>query len=78
MGRFRRGDLIHRLLERLPEIAPHARHVHLLGADPGILDEAIGHLRDDAVTEATRRQAYEWADAAIEAIRSKRSAPSSR
>lgn len=38
------------------------------GADPGILDEAIGHLRDDAVTEATRRQAYEWADAAIEAI----------
>ena len=38
------------------------------GADPGILDEAIGHLRDHAVTEATRRQAYEWADAAIEAI----------
>ena len=32
------------------------------------LDEAIGHLRDHAVTEATRRQAYEWADAAIEAI----------
>ncbi|CAN5224956.1 double-strand break repair helicase AddA [soil metagenome] len=25
LGRFRRGDLIHRLLERLPEIAPDAR-----------------------------------------------------
>ena len=25
LGRFRRGDLIHRLLERLPEIAPAAR-----------------------------------------------------
>jgi len=25
LGRFRRGDLIHRLLERLPEIAPEAR-----------------------------------------------------
>jgi len=25
-------------LTRIPEIAPHARHVHLLGADPGILN----------------------------------------
>lgn len=38
------------------------------GADPAILDEAIGQLRDHAVTAATRRQAYEWADAAIAAL----------
>lgn len=38
------------------------------GADPAILDEAIGQLRDHAVTEMTRRQAYEWADAAVAAI----------
>ncbi|MFT4213179.1 MAG: polyprenyl synthetase family protein [Microbacterium sp.] len=38
------------------------------GADPAILDEAIGQLREHAVTEATRRRAYEWADAAISAI----------
>lgn len=38
------------------------------GADPAILDEAIGQLREHAVTQATRRQAYEWADAAVAAI----------
>ncbi|PZU47603.1 MAG: geranylgeranyl pyrophosphate synthase [Microbacterium sp.] len=38
------------------------------GADPAILDDAIARLRDDPATEATRRQAYEWADAAVEAL----------
>lgn len=38
------------------------------GADPAILDEAIGRLRDHAVTQDTRRQAYEWADAAVAAL----------
>jgi len=38
------------------------------GADPAILDEAMEQLRTHAVTEATRAKAYEWADAAIEAI----------
>lgn len=38
------------------------------GADPGILDDAITRLRDHAVTAATRRKAYEWADAAIAAL----------
>ncbi|GAA3029557.1 polyprenyl synthetase family protein [Microbacterium dextranolyticum] len=38
------------------------------GADPAILDEAIAQLRDHPATHETRRQAYEWADAAIAAI----------
>ncbi|RLK52846.1 polyprenyl synthetase family protein [Microbacterium telephonicum] len=38
------------------------------GADPAILDEAMTHLRDHAVTEATRTRAYEWSDAAIAAL----------
>ncbi|MFT4051896.1 MAG: polyprenyl synthetase family protein [Microbacterium sp.] len=38
------------------------------GADPAILDEAIGQLREHAVTESTRRRAYEWADAAVSAL----------
>ena len=38
------------------------------GADPGILDEAMTHLRDDPATAETRRQAYEWADAAVAAL----------
>ncbi len=38
------------------------------GADPAILDEAITQLRDHAVTAATRRQAYDWSDAAIAAL----------
>ena len=38
------------------------------GADPAILDVEIGQLREHAVTAATRRQAYEWADAAIAAL----------
>lgn len=37
------------------------------GADPAILDDAIARLRDHAVTETTRRRAYEWADSAIAA-----------
>lgn len=38
------------------------------GADAAILDTAMAQLRDDPATEATRRQAYEWADAAVEAL----------
>ncbi|WP_282837396.1 polyprenyl synthetase family protein [Microbacterium flavum] len=38
------------------------------GADPAILDEAIGELRDHPATAETRRQAYAWADAAVTAI----------
>lgn len=38
------------------------------GADPAILDDAIARLRDHAVTEATRQRAFEWADAAIDAL----------
>ena len=38
------------------------------GADPAILDEAMAQLRDHAVTAATRRQAYDWADAAVAAL----------
>ena len=38
------------------------------GADPAILDDAIAQLRTHAVTAQTRRQAYEWADAAIAAL----------
>lgn len=38
------------------------------GADPAILDEAMTHLRDDPATAETRRQAYEWADAAVAAL----------
>lgn len=38
------------------------------GADPAILDEAMAQLRDDPATDATRRQAYEWADAAVAAL----------
>ncbi len=38
------------------------------GADPAILDDAIAALREHPATEATRRQAYEWADAAVAAI----------
>jgi ATP-dependent helicase/nuclease subunit A len=42
LGRFRRGDLIHRLLERLPEIAPADRPdaARRLLAKEGDLDEA--------------------------------------
>lgn len=39
LGRFRRGDLIHRLLERLPEIAPAARPdaaVRMLAREPDL------------------------------------------
>ncbi|WP_431802978.1 polyprenyl synthetase family protein [Microbacterium sp. bgisy203] len=35
------------------------------GADPAILDDAMTRLREHPATEATRRQAYEWADAAV-------------
>lgn len=38
------------------------------GADPAILDDAIAALREHPAIEATRRQAYEWADAAVAAI----------
>ncbi|WP_298125504.1 double-strand break repair helicase AddA [Brevundimonas sp.] len=41
LGRFRRGDLIHRLLERLPDIAPDARPaaaVRLLAREPDLDD----------------------------------------
>ena len=38
------------------------------GADPAILDDAITALREHPATEATRQQAYEWADAAVAAI----------
>jgi len=38
------------------------------GADPAILDDAIAQLRAHPVTAQTRRQAYEWADAAIAAL----------
>ncbi len=41
LGRFRRGDLIHRLLERLPDIAPDARPaaaMRLLAREPDLDD----------------------------------------
>lgn len=38
------------------------------GADPAILDEPIAQLRDHPVTDETRRQAYRWADDAVEAL----------
>lgn len=38
------------------------------GADPAILDDAMTQLREHPATEATRRQAYEWADAAVASL----------
>lgn len=38
------------------------------GADPAILDEALGRLRDHAATEATRRLAVEWSEEAVAAL----------
>ena len=38
------------------------------GADPAILDVPIAQLRDHPATDETRRQAYQWADAAVEAL----------
>ncbi|WP_339915234.1 double-strand break repair helicase AddA [uncultured Brevundimonas sp.] len=53
LGRFRRGDLIHRLLERLPEIDPAARPdaaVRMLAREPD-LDAA---QREDMIAAAFR------------------------
>jgi ATP-dependent helicase/nuclease subunit A len=58
LGRFRRGDLIHRLLERLPDIAPEDRAeaaVRLLARERDLTDEqraemiaaSFGVLNDD-------------------------------
>jgi ATP-dependent helicase/nuclease subunit A len=58
LGRFRRGDLIHRLLERLPEIDPAERPdaaVRMLARERGLDDDqraemitaAFGVLTDD-------------------------------
>lgn len=38
------------------------------GADPAILDDALGRLRDHAATEATRRLAVEWSERAVAAL----------
>ena len=38
------------------------------GADPAILDVPIAQLRDHPATDETRRQAYQWADAAVDAL----------
>ncbi len=51
LGRFRRGDLIHLLLERLPEIAPQARPDaarRLLARERGLSDDQ----RDEIMTAA--------------------------
>lgn len=38
------------------------------GADPAILDEPLGRLREHGATEATRRLAVEWSEAAVAAL----------
>ena len=53
LGRFRRGDLIHRLLERLPEIAPDARPDaarRLLARERGLSDDQ----REEMIAAAHR------------------------
>ncbi|MBU2382888.1 MAG: PD-(D/E)XK nuclease family protein, partial [Alphaproteobacteria bacterium] len=59
LGRFRRGDLIHRLLERLPDVEPARREAvarRLLAREPDLdearIDEMVGAalgVLDDAV-----------------------------
>jgi len=47
LGRFRRGDLIHRLLERLPEIVPEARAEaasRMLSRERDLTDEQRGEM----------------------------------
>jgi ATP-dependent helicase/nuclease subunit A len=62
LGRFRRGDLIHRLMERLPDVEPGRREVvarRLLAREPDLdqarIDEmvgaALGVLNDDVFAE---------------------------
>jgi ATP-dependent helicase/nuclease subunit A len=57
LGRFRRGDLIHRLLQLLPDVAPEVREaaaLRLLAREPGLTDAqraemaaaALGVLND--------------------------------
>jgi ATP-dependent helicase/nuclease subunit A len=51
LGRFRRGDLIHRLLERLPEIAPADRPdaaVRMLARERGLDDDQRAEMIDAA------------------------------
>ena len=62
LGRFRRGDLIHRLLERLPDIAPHDR-----------LDAARRMLARERDLDETRRN--EMIDAAFGVLDDARFAP---
>lgn len=38
------------------------------GADPAILDEPLGRLREHGATEATRQLAVEWSEAAVSAL----------
>jgi ATP-dependent helicase/nuclease subunit A len=47
IGRFRRGDIIHRLLQLLPDIAPTERRAaaeRLLAREPGLSDEQRGEM----------------------------------
>jgi ATP-dependent helicase/nuclease subunit A len=47
LGRFRRGDLIHRLLERLPDLPTASRHdaaVRMLARERGLSDEQRGEM----------------------------------
>ncbi len=47
LGRFRRGDIIHRLLQLLPDVAPDSRRAaakRLLSREPGLTDEQRGEM----------------------------------
>ena len=59
VGRFRRGDLIHRLLQVLPDVAPDARAeaaARMLGREPDLTDDQRGEMAAAAlgVLEAAR------------------------
>ncbi|MGI8840391.1 MAG: double-strand break repair helicase AddA [Caulobacteraceae bacterium] len=52
LGRWRRGDLIHRLLQLLPDIAPRAREAgarRLLGREPGLDDDQRAEMATAAL-----------------------------
>jgi len=53
LGRFRRGSLIHRLLQLLPDVAPDARAVaaeRLLAREPGLTPEQVAEITGSAMT----------------------------
>jgi ATP-dependent helicase/nuclease subunit A len=53
LGRYRRGDLIHKLLEILPDIEPaqrHAQALRLLSREPGLSGAALNEIADAAMS----------------------------